>query len=78
MTLNYGPGAMPSSMSESVSAFGPAADCLIPMGITSENVAAKYGVSRAKQDAFAASSHQKAAKAQQQVGPAQGNVLVSP
>jgi len=34
-----------------------------PMGVTSENVAQKYGVSRAEQDAFAVSSHQKAAAA---------------
>lgn len=40
-----------------------AADCLLPMGITSENVAAKYGLDRATQDAFAAKSHAKAAAA---------------
>lgn len=34
-----------------------------PMGTTSENVASRYGVSREDQDAFAASSHQKAAAA---------------
>jgi acetyl-CoA acyltransferase len=33
------------------------------MGLTAENVAAKYGVSREDQDAFALRSHQKAAKA---------------
>ncbi len=42
-----------------------AADCLIPMGITSENVAEKYGVTRAQQDGFAARSQSKAAAAQQ-------------
>lgn len=41
-----------------------ARDCLIPMGITSENVAERFGVSRQKQDAFAVSSQQKAEKAQ--------------
>src|SRR5215470_3364947 len=35
-----------------------------PMGITAENVAAKFGVSRADQDAFAVKSHQKAVAAQ--------------
>ncbi len=35
-----------------------------PMGITAELVAAKFGVGRADQDAFAARSHQKAAAAQ--------------
>jgi acetyl-CoA acyltransferase 1 len=39
-------------------------DCLIPMGVTSENVAKKYGLNRQKLDAFAAKSHQKAANAQ--------------
>lgn len=33
------------------------------MGITAENVAREYGVSREEQDAFAVESHQKAAKA---------------
>ncbi|GAB4821728.1 hypothetical protein N2152v2_008774 [Parachlorella kessleri] len=41
-----------------------AQDCLLPMGITSENVAAQYGVSREVQDQFAADSHAKAAAAQ--------------
>ncbi|XP_071383697.1 3-ketoacyl-CoA thiolase, peroxisomal isoform X1 [Centroberyx affinis] len=41
-----------------------ARDCIIPMGITSENVAERFGVSREKQDAFALSSQQKASKAQ--------------
>ena len=35
-----------------------------PMGITAENVATRFGVSRAAQDEFAARSHQKAARAQ--------------
>jgi len=35
----------------------------IPMGITSENVAAKYNVSRQEQDAFAVVSHQRAHEA---------------
>uniref|UniRef100_A0A3Q4BT10 Uncharacterized protein n=1 Tax=Mola mola TaxID=94237 RepID=A0A3Q4BT10_MOLML len=41
-----------------------ARDCIIPMGITSENVAERFGVSREKQDAFALRSQQKAARAQ--------------
>ena len=40
-----------------------AKNCLIPMGLTSENVAAKYNISRADQDALAVSSHQKAGRA---------------
>ncbi|XP_037382408.1 3-ketoacyl-CoA thiolase, peroxisomal [Talpa occidentalis] len=43
-----------------------ARDCLIPMGITSENVAERFGISREKQDAFALASQQKAARAQRQ------------
>ena len=35
------------------------------MGITAENVARKYGIDRAAQDAFAVASHRKAAAAQQ-------------
>lgn len=41
-----------------------ARDCLTPMGITSENVAERFGISREKQDAFALASQQKAARAQ--------------
>ncbi|KAL3936733.1 MAG: hypothetical protein SGARI_002429, partial [Bacillariaceae sp.] len=41
-----------------------AMDCLIPMGVTSDNVVAKYGLHREKLDQFAVESHQKAARAQ--------------
>ncbi|RVE76787.1 hypothetical protein OJAV_G00012100 [Oryzias javanicus] len=41
-----------------------ARDCIVPMGITSENVAERFGVSRQQQDAFALRSQQKAARAQ--------------
>jgi acetyl-CoA acyltransferase 1 len=36
------------------------------VGITSENVAAKYGVSRAQQDAMAVESHRRALQAQKE------------
>lgn len=36
----------------------------MPMGITSENVAAKYGITRQQQDQMAYESHMKAANAQ--------------
>jgi len=49
---------------DSVKANNDAISCLLPMGITSENVAAKYGVSRAQQDKLAAMSHARAAAAQ--------------
>ncbi|KAI8967532.1 Thiolase, N-terminal domain-containing protein [Mycotypha africana] len=40
------------------------ADCQLPMGITSENVAAEYGITRQEQDQFSVASHKKAAAAQ--------------
>ncbi|CAO1637492.1 unnamed protein product [Sympodiomycopsis kandeliae] len=64
MTLGYGAGAMPEKMSDAVSENEQAADCLLPMGITSENVAKKFNVDRKKQDAFAAQSFDRAVKAQ--------------
>jgi acetyl-CoA C-acetyltransferase len=42
----------------------PFADVYLPMGITAENVAAAFDVSRHDMDAVALSSHQRAAKAQ--------------
>ncbi|KAH9889021.1 acetyl-CoA acetyl transferase [Cubamyces lactineus] len=64
MTFGYGGGAMPDGFSEAVLQNQEAEDCLLPMGITSENVAADFGISREAQDAFAAKSFQKAAAAQ--------------
>ena len=64
MTQNYGAGVMPERFSDAVMENEEAADCLAPMGITSENVAEEFGVTRAKQDAFAAQSYQRAFKAQ--------------
>jgi acetyl-CoA acyltransferase 1 len=64
MTHGYGPLAMPTGYSEKVSSVPVAADCLLPMGITSENVAKQFNVTRQKQDEFSVLSHQKAAKAQ--------------
>lgn len=64
MTLNYGAGVMPAKMSDAVQENEEAADCLLPMGITSENVAERFGVTREKQDAFAAESFRRAAEAQ--------------
>ncbi|KAJ4823703.1 3-ketoacyl-CoA thiolase 2, peroxisomal [Turnera subulata] len=43
--------------------FQQARDCLLPMGITSENVAERYGVTRLEQDQAAVESHRKAAAA---------------
>lgn len=63
MTQGHDARAM-GSVSEKVLSNQEAADCLIPMGITSENVAADFKISRDIQDDFAAKSFQKAAKAQ--------------
>ncbi|KAI0291881.1 acetyl-CoA acetyl transferase [Russula brevipes] len=63
MTFGYGPASQPDGWSEAVLSNQDAEDCLLPMGITSENVAADYGITRSQQDAFAASSFQKAAAA---------------
>ncbi|CAH0482140.1 unnamed protein product [Peronospora belbahrii] len=54
----------PSVNWERVGAVQDAIDCTIPMGITSENVAETYGISRLQQDEMAALSHAKAATAQ--------------
>ncbi|RHZ53603.1 hypothetical protein CDV55_103239 [Aspergillus turcosus] len=40
-----------------------AADCLMPMGITSENIASRYKISRQMQDEFALLSHTRANEA---------------
>lgn len=66
MTMYYGPGAMPTDLDEDIMDFGPAANVMIPMGTTSENVAEEFGVTRAKQDAFALRSHTLALKAQKE------------
>ncbi|KAF9426661.1 3-ketoacyl-CoA thiolase with broad chain length specificity [Podila epigama] len=67
MTMGYGASAMAAQTSEKIpEACSAAADCQLPMGITSENVASDYNISREVQDAFAAASFQKAAKAQKE------------
>jgi acetyl-CoA acetyltransferase family protein len=43
-----------------------AADCMQPMGQTSENVAADFGISREAQDRYSAESYQRAENAQRQ------------
>lgn len=65
MTRNYGSKAIPLDVWPALkeSPVKDARDCVMPMGLTSENVARRYGVSRADQDAFAAESHRRAARA---------------
>lgn len=66
MTRNYGSRAIPTVLWPELKASHSqdAQDCIMPMGLTSENVAKRYGISRADQDAFAADSHKKASAAQ--------------
>ncbi|KAG7453695.1 3-ketoacyl-CoA thiolase, peroxisomal [Solea senegalensis] len=54
----------PGDLSSRLMDHDKARDCIVPMGITSENVAERFGISREKQDAFALSSQKKAARAQ--------------
>ncbi len=65
MTRNYGSRAIPVDLWPPLrdSPVKDARDCIMPMGLTSENVAARYRVSRADQDAFAVQSHLRAAAA---------------
>ncbi|OZJ05809.1 hypothetical protein BZG36_00874 [Bifiguratus adelaidae] len=66
MSHGYGDPPKEGELSERMSQENQqVADCLIPMGITSENVAEKFNVSREKQDQFAARSHKLAHQAQQ-------------
>ncbi|CAJ2504761.1 Uu.00g121550.m01.CDS01 [Anthostomella pinea] len=66
MTRNYGSRAIPEDLWPELKESGSkdARDCIMPMGLTSENVAARYGVGRREQDEFAVESHRRAAKAQ--------------
>lgn len=66
MTRNYGSRAIPTELWPEMkdSPVKEARECVMNMGLTSENVASRYGVSRGDQDAFALSSQQRAAKAQ--------------
>jgi len=56
----------PSKFSKNIADVPMAMACMVPMGITSENVAEKYGVSKEKQNTLAAVSHAKAIAAQKQ------------
>ena len=62
MTKGYGAGAM-SETSDEILDIPQAADCLLPMGTTSENVAKEFRVARSDQDELAVKSHAKAAHA---------------
>ncbi|KAL7919343.1 acetyl-CoA acetyltransferase [Trichoderma austrokoningii] len=65
MTRNYGSRAVPVDVWPELrdSSERHVRDCVMPMGLTSENVAGRYGVGREIQDQVAAASHQRAARA---------------
>ena len=65
MSTQYGPGAV-TEFSDLLENHMQAAECKVPMGVLSENMAKEYNVTRKDQDAFAASSYQKALAAQEQ------------
>lgn len=54
----------PDKLSDELFENEPASNCLIPMGLTSENVCEKFGLNRQKLDQFAYESHMKALHAQ--------------
>ena len=65
MSTQYGPGAV-TEFSDLLENHMQAANCKVPMGVLSEQMATDRGVSRKTQDAFAARSYQLALKAQEQ------------
>ncbi|KAI0449881.1 thiolase [Xylaria acuta] len=64
MSLQYGPAAV-TEFSDLLESHPESASCKVPMGVLSEDMAKDRKISRADQDAFAASSYQKAGKAQE-------------
>ncbi|KAG8530996.1 uncharacterized protein KY384_004353 [Bacidia gigantensis] len=65
MSMQYGPGAV-TEFSELLESHPEAKNCKVPMGMLSEQMAKDRGIKRKDQDAFAASSYQKALAAQKE------------
>ena len=65
MSSQYGPGAV-TEFSELLESHPEAKNCKVPMGVLSEQMAKDRSILRKDQDAFAASSYQKALRAQQE------------
>ncbi|KAK5662059.1 hypothetical protein OQA88_10173 [Cercophora sp. LCS_1] len=63
MSTQYGPQAV-TEFSDLLESHPEAANCKVPMGVLSEDMAKARNITRASQDAFAASSFAKALKAQ--------------
>lgn len=68
MSRNYSSRGIPTDVSPALlkSSIKDARDCLMPMGITSENVAERYNVDRKSQDEYAVRSHGRASRAQKE------------
>mmetsp|Transcript_20264 Transcript_20264/g.29945 ORF Transcript_20264/g.29945 Transcript_20264/m.29945 type:complete len:409 (+) Transcript_20264:166-1392(+) len=66
MSMSNVKDGMPQVDWEAVRECSDARDCTLPMGITSENVASAYSISREAQDIFSVKSHLKAFKAQKE------------
>lgn len=64
MSTQYGPGAV-TEFSDLLENHTEAANCKVPMGVLSEQMAKAKGIARADQDAFAVFSFQKAVEAQE-------------
>ena len=64
MSSQYGPGAV-TEFSELLENHMQAANCKVPMGVLSEQMAKDKKIPRGEQDAFASGSYQKALKAQE-------------
>jgi acetyl-CoA acyltransferase 1 len=65
MSLQYGPQAV-TEFSELLEEHKEAANCKVPMGVLSEQMAKAKGIPRSDQDKFAANSFKKAEEAQKQ------------
>jgi acetyl-CoA acyltransferase 1 len=66
MSRNYGSRGVPVDASPMLthSSIKDVKDCFMPMGVTSENVAKRYGIDRQAQDEYAYESHKRASDAQ--------------
>jgi len=62
-SMSLSPFRWEGSMNPRVFLNKQAKDCLLPMGITSENIVERYGVTRKEQDELSALSHKRAAAA---------------
>jgi len=62
-SMSLSPFRWEGSMNPRVFLNKQAKDCLLPMGITSENIVERYGVTRKEQDELSAMSHKRAAAA---------------